>query len=146
MTDREETAKDVPSTEDSVAPAPADGRDADTQPRPSGKKRKKRRMQPAAGGVVDAARDGWPAFARSFPRDAALERLVEAFERGNYALVRAGAERLVKSTDEDDVRRAARELVRRTRPDPLAVGLLVAAFGLLAFLSLWYWSHAHGAP
>jgi hypothetical protein len=64
----------------------------------------------------------------------------------NYAAVRAGAARLAKDAPSEDVRRAAGELLRRLGPDSLAVLLVMAACGLLAFLSVWYWSHPHGAP
>jgi hypothetical protein len=85
-----------------------------------------------------------PSFARDFPREPELDRLVAAFERGNYALVRTEAPRLMKATDRDDVRLAASELRRRIDPDPLARFLLMAAMGLLIFLSYYYFRHAHG--
>jgi hypothetical protein len=85
-----------------------------------------------------------PSFARHFPREPELDRLVAAFERGNYALVREQAPRLMKATARDDVRLAARELRRRIDPDPLASFLLVAAAGLLAFLAYFYFAHTHG--
>lgn len=91
-----------------------------------------------------AARPEGPSFARHFPREPELDKLVAAFERGNYALVRAEAPRLMKATERDDVRLAARELRRRIDPDPLASFLLVAAAGLLAFLAYFYFAHAHG--
>ena len=84
-----------------------------------------------------------PAFARAFPKNAELDRLVEAFERGDYAAVREGAPRIAKSTDRDDVRRAARELRRRIDPDPLAVYLVVVAALLLVVLAGFYFTHAH---
>lgn len=84
-----------------------------------------------------------PAFARAFPKNAELDRLVDAFERGDYAAVREGAPRLAKSTDRDDVRRAARELRRRIDPDPLAVYLVVVAALLLVVLAGFYFTHAH---
>ena len=87
-----------------------------------------------------------PAFARGFPRDEALDGLLAAIERGDHAAVRAGASRLAKEAPRDDIRRAAGELLRRIDPDPLAATLLLAAVAMLAFLSVWYWSHAHAAP
>jgi len=83
-----------------------------------------------------------PSFARAFPRDPELDALVDAFERGNYAQVRAEAPRLAASADED-VRRAARTLVERTRPDALAVGLLLLAAALVGLLSAWWIAHGH---
>lgn len=87
-----------------------------------------------------------PSFARGFPKDAELDRLIDAFERGDYATVREDAPRLAKSTERDDVRRAARELRRRIDPDPIGVYLVGVAALLLAFLAWFYFSHAHGAP
>lgn len=85
-----------------------------------------------------------PAFARGFPRDPALDALVAAFEAGDFARVRREAPELAKQTDRDEVRAAARELMRRLDPDPLAVYLLGIAAVLLAFLAGWYWLHPHG--
>jgi hypothetical protein len=118
---------------DSIArPGPTE-----TDTRPTPKRRKKRK------GSSETPRGRVPGFVRDFPREPELDRLVEAFECGNYALVRAGAARLAKDTESDDVRRAARELLRRINPDPLAVILVLAAVVLLAFLAAWYWSHGH---
>jgi hypothetical protein len=47
--------------------------------------------------------------------------------------------------ERDAIRSAARELLRRTEPDPLAVYMVLGAVALLAFLTIWYWSHPHGA-
>jgi hypothetical protein len=110
---------------------------------PPAKKGKKRRGTAAAKASERSAPEGWPAFARDFPADAELTRLVEAFERGEYALVREAAPRLANSTEDDDVRRAARELRRRLDPDPLAVYLLGVAAALLVFLAYWFWTHPH---
>ncbi len=84
-----------------------------------------------------------PAFARSFPRDAELDTLVAAFEAGDYARVRREAPALARRTEDDAVRRAARELRRRLDPDPGAVYMLLAAATLLVFLAGWYWLHPH---
>lgn len=114
------------------------------------KKRKKRRSAGESAGLrtskAQAGGDGRPAFARSFPRDPELDRLVAVFEAGDYARVRTETPKLIRATDDDDVRRAARELMRRLEPDPLAVYMLVAAALLLGFLSYWYWTHKHVAP
>jgi hypothetical protein len=112
--------------------------------RPAKKRKKKRKPLPA--------REGVPAFAQRFPRHPDLDALVDAFEQGNYARVRAEAPRLAAAAgsggDEDDasgeqVRLAARELLRRIEPDPLAAYLWGFAVLLLVFLSLWYWLGAH---
>ena len=84
-----------------------------------------------------------PAFAHKFPKDAELDKLVAAFEAGDYARVRREGPVLARKTEDDAVRRAARELVRRLDPDPLAVYMLMAAVGLLVFLAGWYWLHPH---
>jgi hypothetical protein len=83
-----------------------------------------------------------PVFAESFPRVPELDALVEAFERGNYRRVRAGARKLVARPGTDDaVRKAAQTLIDRTEADPLSVRLLVLAGLLLATLSAWWIVH-----
>ncbi|HEY8090148.1 MAG TPA: hypothetical protein VIF09_19940 [Polyangiaceae bacterium] len=79
-----------------------------------------------------------PSFASDFPRAPELDALVDAFARGDYARVRADAPRLSESTTDEKVRAAALTLLARTRPDPLAVGLLaITALLLLAFTAYW---------
>ena len=85
-----------------------------------------------------------PTFAAQFPRDGELDTLVEAFARGDYAAVRAGAPRLAASTADEEVRAAALELRERIKPDPMGKTLILIAAVLLAFLAWWYLSHAHG--
>lgn len=87
-----------------------------------------------------------PSFAVGFPRSAELDALVEAFDRGDYARVRADAPKLEKSTDDEAVRAAARTLVDRTRPDPLAVKLLLFTGVLLLALAGWWVVHAKPPP
>ncbi len=87
-----------------------------------------------------------PAFARAWPRDATLDALVAAFEAGDYARVRREAPDLARQTEDDAVRRAARELRRRLDPDPVAVYMLMAAAALLVFLASWYGLHPHSSP
>jgi hypothetical protein len=86
-------------------------------------------------------RDDVPSFARSFPEDPRLDALVEAFARGDYARVRREVPELVKTAESDEVKRAARELVHRTKADPLMVVLLALTFALLAGLSLYWMAH-----
>jgi hypothetical protein len=129
MSETSERADDEPSAE----AKPEDG--GGEAPRPRGKRKKKKAKEPAP------IREGVPAFAQRFPRDPELDALIEAFERGNYARVRAEAPALAARTKSGAVRRAADELARRTRPDPLAVMMLLAACLLLAFFSLWYFTH-----
>jgi hypothetical protein len=78
-----------------------------------------------------------PPFARRFPRDAELDRLVALFARGNHAAVRVGARALAAKTTDRRVAAAARELSRRLSPDPIASVLLGGTFLLLCFLTGW---------
>jgi len=86
-----------------------------------------------------------PTFVLDFPRDPALDRLVTAFERGDYRTVRREAPRVARDAASPAVRRAALELRRRIDPDPVAVALLGIAVALLAFLVVWTYAfpHAH---
>ncbi len=85
--------------------------------------------------VPDAGR---PAFAAAYPRDAELDRLVAAFERGNFRLVRGSVEALADSTEDDSVRTAALDLRRRLNPDPTAVYLLMLGTALVLILYAYY--------
>jgi len=87
-----------------------------------------------------------PSFAKNFPADPRLERIVALFEAGNYAQVRTDARALLTSTEDTALRSAARELLKRLEPDPLALYLLAISTGLLIVLAGWYWSHPHDAP
>jgi hypothetical protein len=87
-----------------------------------------------------------PMFARGYPREPELDALVAAFEAGNYARVREGAQRLAESAERDEVRRAARDLRKRVDPDPLMIYLLLAATALLVILAVHYWTHQNGSP
>lgn len=84
-----------------------------------------------------------PAFAEKFPADPELARLLEAFNRGDYAAVREGAPRLAQRTKEPAVKSAALELRRRIDPDPVSAALLLIAAVLLALVGGFYLSHAH---
>lgn len=86
-----------------------------------------------------------PSFASDFPRTPELDALVDAFERGDYARVRAEGPKLASSTDDAAVRNAAMTLVDRTRPDRLAVGLVALTGVLLVALSV-YWIVNGRAP
>ncbi len=84
-------------------------------------------------------------FARDFPRDPALDALVDAFEAGDYATVRDEAPRLAERADDPDVQKAALELRARLEPDPLAKSILIGSALLLAFLVVWFYTHrVHG--
>lgn len=96
------------------------------------KKRKKKKAKP---------REGVPLFAQKYPREETLDALLVTFERGNYAAVREGAEKLLASDAKPAVRQAAEDLLRRLEPDPLARYLLGVATLLLVFFSIWYFTH-----
>jgi len=95
-------------------------------PKPRTRKRKSGRRRHAG-----------PAFLASFPEDPELAPVVAAFERGDYAAVREQAARLAKHAESRRVRQAAKELLHRIEPDPLAKLLLLAASALLLFLVIW---------
>jgi len=84
-----------------------------------------------------------PRFLLDFPEDPELERLITAFEAGNFARVRRDALRLAESTADPAVKEAALELRRRIDPDPLAKYLLAISFVLLAVLTIW--AYARGS-
>jgi hypothetical protein len=73
---------------------------------------------------------------REFPRTPELDALVDAFTRGDYAHVRAAAPKLEGDPDWD-VREAARNLVRRTKPDPIVITLLAIAAATFAVIAAW---------
>jgi hypothetical protein len=86
-----------------------------------------------------------PSFASDFPRVPELDALVDAFERGDYARVRAEGPKIASSSEDAAVRAAAATLVDRTRPDRLAVGL-VALTGVLLLALSAYWIIHGKAP
>jgi hypothetical protein len=85
-----------------------------------------------------------PPFARAYPRDPELDRLLAAFLDGNHALVFEEAPRLAERADDPEVARAARDLHRRLHPDPLALAMLGGTGALLFLLVLWFYTHRHG--
>lgn len=92
---------------------------------------------------------GFPRFARDFPHDEELARLVAAFAAGDYATVRTDAPALAASTKSDDVKRAAELLRARIEPDPSARVFFGLTAALMVFLMLWWASHdgpRHHAP
>ncbi len=85
-----------------------------------------------------------PCFLDAFPDDPALEPIVAAFLRGDYAMVRRQAPLLARETTSDAVRDAALELTGRIRPDPLARYLLLLSAALLLLVTIWaYGEHTH---
>lgn len=85
-----------------------------------------------------------PSFAKDFPRTPEVDALVDDFMRGDYARVRAQAPRIAQAAEDPAVKRAARILVQRTNPDPLALVLLgLSALLLVALAGFWI---ANGKP
>lgn len=113
---------------------------------PSGKRKKRKRKkteEPALRNSIGPDGRERPAFLLGFPSDPELERLMRAFELGNYALVRTGAPELAERTTDPKVRAAAEELARRIEPDPLVKVLLGLSIALLVVLTLWAYK-THG--
>jgi hypothetical protein len=93
---------------------------------------------------LDAAGRERPVFLLDYPEDPELERLVAAFEAGNYALVRRDAPALAEKTTDPAIKAAALELRERIEPDPLAKYLLFVSALLLVLLTIWaYRTAAH---
>jgi hypothetical protein len=110
------------------------------------KKRKKAAVEePAEPEPPPLTADGRerPLFVLGFPKDLELERLVQAFEAGNYAFVREEAPKLAERASSEAVRQAARELTRRIEPDPLIKLLLALSFALFVALAVWAYK-THG--
>lgn len=127
-----------PSEEVTVAATPS------AMPKKKKKKRKKPDDAPVAPDPAVGA-DGRerPAFVLDFPRDPALDKLVRAFEVGNYAYVRENAAELAEKAKDARVRAAAAELARRIEPDPLLKILLALSVLLLFALTIWAYK-THG--
>jgi hypothetical protein len=87
--------------------------------------------------VLDADGRERPRFLLTFPRDPSLDVLVRAFERGDFAYVRAHAAGVIAGATDPAVKDAASELRRRIDPDPTVVLLLGLFGGLLLFLVVW---------
>ena len=81
-----------------------------------------------------------PRFVEKLPRDEALDPVVAAFCRGDFARVRRDVPAIAASGASAEVRAAAAELLSRTRPDPLSYlffGLTAAL--LVALTGYWWW-------
>lgn len=141
---------EAPEQEDEEARRP----EREARPKTKPKRRKRERpekgaeAEPQADDTADAEAppppdEGRPAFAAGYPAHPELERLVRLFEDGNYADVNDGVLALERAGAPDDVLAAARDLSRRTRPEPASLALLVLAMLLLAVLAGYYVSHKH---
>jgi hypothetical protein len=149
----------VPADREASAEAPADGASSDgasaeapSVPRKKKKKKKKRAVETSDDSAEEKptgpvlTEEGWerPGFVLDFPKDPELERVVRAFELGNYAFVRENGKRLAESASDAAVRRAAGELVRRIEPDPLVKILFLMSVALFVFMVFYaYRSHGH---
>ena len=143
----EPPARDAP-TEAAVVDAP-EGTEATSAAPKRRKKRKKRAEAAEAAPAIPKepalTPDGRerPLFVLGFPEDPELDRLVHAFEAGNYAFVRERAPKLAERTSSRRVRDAARELARRIEPDPLIKVLLALSVALFVLLAFWAYK-THG--
>jgi len=91
--------------------------------------------------VAQKAPDGRPPFARKYPRTPEIDALLAAFEAGNYAKVRAEAPKVAEQASDPEVAAAAKDMRRRIEADPLQIYLLVVTAALLAFLTVWFFTH-----
>lgn len=115
---------------------------------PAPKKRKKKRKAAPLAAAMDERSEldeqgrERPAFLLRFPVDAALEELIEAFERGDYRKVRELSPGVIARSERAEVQAAARELLRRIEPDPLLKFLLFASMALfVAVVAYVYYAH-----
>jgi len=127
---------DADEREESEAKAPSSER-----PRKRKRKKKRRAKQEREVPTLDAAGRERPRFLLSFPRHPELDRLVAAFEAGDYATVRRDAPDLAERADDAAVRDAALELRHRLDPDPLVKYIVLASVVLLIFLVLHAYAH-----
>jgi hypothetical protein len=136
----------VRSEDDPPGQERADGEAPEAQPVKPKRKKKKRKKKASArppSPPKPASAFDSPAFLRSFPSDPELDRLVAAFEAGDYATVRRNAPALAERTEDPQIRDAALELTRRIEPDPLIRYMLIASIGLLVFLMFYFYGHRH---
>lgn len=142
--------KPAESSEASAPSAPS----ADTRPEeksaaedaaPKKRRKKRKPLEEPSVRRNPTAPDGSerPAFLLGFPEDAELERLMRAFELGDYARVRSDAPALAERTTDPKVRAAAEELARRILPDPLIKVLLGLSVALLVVITFWAYK-THG--
>jgi hypothetical protein len=103
-------------------------------PSPPARKKKKRRRKPRSESAAG------PPFAADYPRTPEVERMVAAFEAGDFAAVRRAAAALRDAAD-PEVRRAALDLYRRSGSDAASLYLLLLGLGLALFV---FWHHLGG--
>lgn len=83
-----------------------------------------------------------PAFAARYPDHPAIARALDAFSRGNFRQVRV---ELAGAVDDADpaVAAAAKDLLGRISPDPIAYVLLATTALLLFALTAWAIGQSH---
>ncbi len=139
-----ETTSTGDEPEESEKPARRKKRKKATTPKTPTKRKKAKTPIERTAAALDESGNERPAFLLKFPKNDELDRLVAAFERGDYNTVRSDAPALAEKSEDASVRDAALELRRRIDPDPLAKYLLWASMALLTFLVLWtYLGHEH---
>jgi hypothetical protein len=134
---RPDAPEDELSDRDGARDRAASDRPAEKKRRKKKRKKKKLPLRPA----LDDKGIERPRFLLAFPHDPKLDRLVAAFEAGDYRTVRGEAPELADQADDPRVRDAALELWRRIEPDPLLRYLLFASLGLLLFLLIYFYVH-----
>jgi hypothetical protein len=147
-TEREPAADSEAATSDSAQSdsATSDFGDSSAAPEKKKKKKKKKKLDEApadTGPALDADGRERPAFVLDFPRHPELDRVVRAFELGNYAYVREHAPKLTENDYDKPVREAASDLLRRIEPDPLVKVLLAMSVLLLLVITFWAY-RTHG--
>jgi hypothetical protein len=105
------------------------------------KQRSKRSSKRSKWQELDAEGRQRPQFLASFPDEPELNRLADAFEKGNYAYVRENAPKLVEKSQDAAVQRAAMELAARIKPDPLLKYILAMSVLLLVYLVVEAYAH-----
>ena len=122
------------------------------EPAPPRKKKKRRKKRPLAveatdtrvePALLDANGRERPRLLLAFPDNAELQRLVRAFEAGDFSTIRRDSDELAEKSEDPLVRDAALELRRRIDPDPLVKYILLASVLLLGFLVLYVYTHRH---
>ena len=88
------------------------------------------------------ARAQRPTFAKSYPAHPKLDKLLTAYQAGNFGYVRSHAQELAQG-DDDELAAAAADLRRRIEPHPLATVLWALGLALLVLLYGYYLMAAH---
>ncbi len=83
-----------------------------------------------------------PPFARDYPKLPEIAALLDLFERGDYAGLREAAKKLEAHEDEN-ARRAARDLVSRTEPDPAMRWIFLGVLVMILAITGYWIARAH---